>query len=59
MACRVSDEEDGQELQQELDAAIKKVAELEETRKKNAEAVERLEKELEEATAKAESEWRT
>lgn len=49
----VEDEEE--ELKKELEACTKRVAELEETRRKNAEIVERLEKELKEATALAES----
>lgn len=39
----------------QLDVATKRVAELDETRKNNAEVVEKLEKELQEATAKASS----
>ena len=36
---------------------MERVAELEETRKGHAEALEKLQKELEEATAKATSTW--
>ena len=50
-----SAEEEEEELKRELEACTKRVAELEETRRKNAEIVERLEKELEEAKAMAES----
>lgn len=39
----------------QVDVATKRVAELDETRKNNAEVVEKLEKELQEATAKAAS----
>lgn len=41
----------------QLEVASKRVAELDETRKSNADVVEKLEKELEEATSKAASMW--